>query len=94
MKSGSGDAGEGGAGAEDIQRLQDKVLGLPLIWTRSFFIFFTVFPTISPSPIFCSICFFDFFNSVFTKNLEINSSFFIIFYFKILKNSNSTGRFS
>jgi hypothetical protein len=36
--------GEGGAGAgaEDILRLEDKVLGLPLIKTRS--VFFTAFP--------------------------------------------------
>jgi hypothetical protein len=34
---------------------------------------------------FCRLFYFNFFNSILTKNLETVSSFFRIFYFKIFK---------
>jgi hypothetical protein len=44
--------------------------------------FFHDFYTILHFDEFCRTCCFEFLNSVLTKNLEMDSSFFRIFYFK------------
>jgi hypothetical protein len=80
---------------ERALRVEDKVLGLPLIRNRSFS-FFLNFPFGFFFSDFCRVRDFESLNSVLTKNLEINSSFFRIFYFKFfnfLKKSNLTSRF-
>jgi hypothetical protein len=43
MKFGDSSTGEGGVGAEDVQRLEDKVVGLPPYKDLSDFHFFYVF---------------------------------------------------
>jgi hypothetical protein len=75
MKFGDSSTGEGGVGAEDVQRLEDKVVGLPPYKDLSDFHFFYVFFNDFVFPEFCNICYFKFLNSVLTKNIEINSSF-------------------
>jgi hypothetical protein len=43
MKFGDSSTGEGGVGAEDVQRLEDKVVGLPPYKDLSDFHFFMFF---------------------------------------------------
>jgi hypothetical protein len=59
-------------GAEDIQGLQDKVLGLPPYMDPLGFHFFYGFPTISPYPMFAAF---------------VSSNFLIPFSPKILKST-------
>jgi hypothetical protein len=66
-----GDAREGSTGAEDVLELENKVLGLPPEPVD--FLFFSVFPTISPSPNFVA---FVTLNFILTNNLKIDSSYF------------------
>jgi hypothetical protein len=75
-------AGEGGAGAEWALRVEDKVLWL-LPYKESIVFFFLLlnFPFVFSFSGFCRVLNFEFLNYVFTKNLEIDSSFFRIFYF-------------
>jgi hypothetical protein len=49
MKFGDSSTGEGGVGAKDVQRLEDKVVGLPPYKDLSDFHFFYVFSMILSS---------------------------------------------
>jgi hypothetical protein len=56
--------------------------------------FFSYFYTIFQFTKFSTTRYIEFLNSVLTKNLETDSSFFWIFYFKFFKNLNFTDQFS
>jgi hypothetical protein len=75
-----------GAGAEDILRLEDKVIGLPPYKEPVGFLFSPVFSNNFAFAEFCNICYFEFLNYVFTKNLEIDSSFLKFFISNFWKN--------
>jgi hypothetical protein len=68
-----GDAREGSTSAEDVLELENKVLGLPPYKKPIGFLFFSVFPMISPSPNFVA---FVTLNFILAKNLKIDSSYF------------------
>jgi hypothetical protein len=61
----------GGVTAKTALGVQDKVLWLP----NNRFLFFIDFTFGFFFSDFCSVCDFEFFNSIFTKKLEIDSSF-------------------
>jgi hypothetical protein len=63
-----------------------------LMKTDRFSFFFVIFQHFHFTK-FSRMRYFKNFNSVFTKNLEIDSSFFRIFYFKFLKKINLTDQF-
>jgi hypothetical protein len=73
QNSAGGDAREGSTGAKDVLELENKVLGLPPYKESVGFLFFSVFPTISPSPNFVA---FVTLNFILTNNLKIDSSYF------------------
>jgi hypothetical protein len=61
------------------------VLGLPLIWNWSIFFLFC-FSNDFAFAEFCSMCYFEFLNSVLIKNVEMDSSFLYNFYFNFFQN--------
>jgi hypothetical protein len=77
--------GDGGVDAERGMGGEGKTLGLPPYKEPAIFFFFSQFSFGFPFVEFCSPRHLKVLNSGLTKNLEIDSSFFRIFYFKIFK---------
>jgi hypothetical protein len=65
-----------------------KKMLVPMKKINGVFYFLNIFYFV----IFCRMRYFEFLNSVLIKTLEMDSSFFRIFYFKKLKISNLTGQ--
>jgi hypothetical protein len=76
----------------ELWDLRIRSYGCSLIRNRCVFILFRFFNDFAFIE-FCSICYFEFFNSVLTKIVEIDSRFFRIFYFKKFQNFNFFKKF-
>jgi hypothetical protein len=67
--------GERRAGAEEVGENEDKVLGL-LPYKEPVGLLFSQFSTVFTSPNYADRVTSNFFNSILTKNIEMNSSCF------------------